>query len=170
MRMSAPRQKPGTGNEKQRKKRDKSAAAAARREQEVDAAAEERAIEEMEAEEAAAEAAGRAVKRPRPNTPAEEEQRRLMVVQEFKRLGSPPHDMWAGHGGTVSKIVSVLKKKGFRFGQDRRPVFRTLVRHVAGEELARRCLIRHRRRRPHRSCRRRSARARAHERCACHLS
>ena len=48
MRMSAPRQKPGTGNEKQRKKRDKSAAAAARREQEVDAAAEERAIEEMD--------------------------------------------------------------------------------------------------------------------------
>ena len=135
-RMSAPRKKRGTKNEKQAATRDERAAAAAAREEEVAAAAEEAAIEEYEQEEAAAEAAGRAVKKPRPNTPADEELRRIHTVQEFERLGSPPESMWAGHGGTVSKIVDALKRKGFRISSNRRPLFRTLERHVAGEALA----------------------------------
>ena len=44
--------------------------------------------------------------------------------------------MWKGHGGTVSKIVDMLSRKGWRFGANRQPVFRTLQRHVAGQPLA----------------------------------
>jgi hypothetical protein len=69
----------------------------------------------------------------RPNTAAQEELRRLMIVHKFESLHSPPEEMWDGPGGTVSKIAQWLELPP---NKDRRPIRRTLERHVNGDELA----------------------------------
>ena len=121
----------------QRKKGCKMAAQAKARDElaERAAAAEADAAEaaEIAAEERAAALAKLKTPQPRPNTAAAEELRRQMIVHKFEKLGSPPEEMWDGPGGTVSKIWAWLEldPKG-----DRRPLRRTLERHVNGEPLA----------------------------------
>ena len=128
--MSAPRKKPGARQAQKAKARDQLAARAARAADKVSTAREVAAAAAQESE-SGAEDVG--VRRARPNTFEEEELRRGMIVRKFKELGSPPEAMWYGPAGTVKLIADWLELPGT---VDRRPIRRTLVRHVAGESLA----------------------------------
>ena len=64
----------------------------------------------------------------------EEELHRQMIVEHYKYLGSPPEHMWAGPEGTLIKIQRDCLHLAAKM--DRRPIRRTLERHVAGEPLA----------------------------------
>ena len=72
------------------------------------AAANQAAVDEAveEAAEAATAEAAESEKPTRPNTAAEEELRRQMIVAIFKDLGSPPEDMWDGAEGMDLVCVS----------------------------------------------------------------
>ena len=127
------KQKPLSSTKKDIKKRDQRAAKAASAAEKVAAATQAAAEAESDKENDDEEEDDAVVKRARPNTAEEERLRRGMIVRKFKLLGSPPESMWDGQGGTVALIAEHLELPATR---DRRPIRRTLVRHLSGEPLA----------------------------------
>ena len=122
--------KEGTKNAVKAAERDELAARAAAAADKLadDAAAEQQAAAEL-SEDDDEELAPTVPRR----TSVEEEQRREQIVRHFEHLLSPPEEMWDGEGGTVARIAKLM---GMKRGQDRRPLRRTLQRHVDGKPLA----------------------------------